>query len=538
MANVSALAQSGNTVGLLLNSEESYNGYTILAPANSKNTYLIDNCGDLVNKWESDYSPGLAAHLTPWGTMIRSGRINSDFQAGGSGGLIQEFDWDGNVIWEAELSTNLYHQHHDIKPMPNGNILVLAWERNTAIDADLLGRDPALITNEGIWTELILEIEPVGSSDFLVKWEWHLRDHLIQDINSSLDNFGEISEHPELIDLNYPHGIGLVDLFHANALDYNEERDQIVINFRNYDEFYIIDHSTTTEEAAGHTGGAAGKGGDILYRYGNPAVYQRGEVSDKKFFQQHGANWGEVGEYKNDIIVFNNGTTRPQGSFSSVEIVTPPWNGTNYDISSEEPFGPEDFSFAYVGTPTSSFFSPRISNASILPNDNILVCNGQSGHFFEINDQKEIVWEYINPVFGNGISEQGDESPSSDVFSTERYEINFPGLPDNIESGDPIELNSDYDCTITEETVGLINDLLTDVNLINNPIDNFLSIENDSNRKLECSIFNLLGSQVISTFTSDENIIHKSINLKSGYYLLVVRDINSNILNTFKVIKN
>ena len=62
---------------------------------------------------------------------------------------------------------------------------------------------------------------------------------------------------------------------HCNGLDYNSALDQIALSCRGMNEVYIIDHSTTTEEAVGHTGGNAGKGGDILYRWGNPSVPQR-----------------------------------------------------------------------------------------------------------------------------------------------------------------------------------------------------------------------------------------------------------------------
>lgn len=531
-------AQTSNSVGLLLNSESSYNGFTLFTPTNSKHTYLIDNCGYVVNQWESEYAPALSAHLTSHGTLIRSGRIANSFQAGGSGGLVQELDWEGNVLWETEISTNLYHQHHDVKPMPNGNILILAWEYNSAIDASLLGRDPALIVDDGLWTEMILEIAPIGTSDFDIVWEWHLKDHLVQDVDSSLENYGVISEHPELIDLNYPHGVGNVDVFHANAIDYNVERDQIVINFRNYDEFYIIDHSTTTEEAAGHSGGNAGMGGDILYRYGNPAAYDRGEESDRKFFQQHGANWGESGTYKNSIVIFNNGTTRPQGFFSSVEIITPTWNGVNYDINDGEPYGPDDFTFAYVGTPVASFFSPRISNAAILPNDNVLICNGQSGQFFEVDPQKQIVWEYINPVFGNDIADQGDENPLSDVFSIERYDTDFEGLPTNIQGLEPIEFGSDYTCDINENPLNIENEIMGDVTIFNNLVHEILIIENDASRNLKFQMFDLMGNQVIPTFATNEKRIYQSLEVASGYYFLVANDVENNLIRTFKFIKN
>lgn len=59
---------------------------------------------------------------------------------------------------------------------------------------------------------------------------------------------------------------GRADWTHANAIAYNPRLDQILLSFRNTGEIYIIDHSTTTAQAAGHTGGRYGHGGDFLYR--------------------------------------------------------------------------------------------------------------------------------------------------------------------------------------------------------------------------------------------------------------------------------
>ena len=113
-----------------------------------------------------------------------------------------------------------------------------------------------------------------------------------------------------------------------NSVDYNAALDQIVVSVHEFSEIWIIDHSTTTAEAAGHTGGRSGKGGDLLYRWGNPRVYRAGTKADQTLFAQHNAQWiprGLPGE--GHMLVFNNGGQRPDGSYSSVDELVLPVDG-------------------------------------------------------------------------------------------------------------------------------------------------------------------------------------------------------------------
>jgi hypothetical protein len=110
------------TVGIFQNDSLSYNGYTLLFPNVSKTTYLLDNCGNVVHTWESDYNPGLVAYLLENGDLLRTARIGSNFNGGGSGGRIERFNWEGELLWSYNYSSADFHQHHDIEYLPNGNI--------------------------------------------------------------------------------------------------------------------------------------------------------------------------------------------------------------------------------------------------------------------------------------------------------------------------------------------------------------------------------------------------------------------------------
>ena len=194
-------------VGLIQNNEGAFYGYTLFSPLGSTTTYLIDNDGRCVHSWESDYRPGQSVYLLENGHILRTGSVgprgNQVFRAGGSGGRVQEFDWDGAIVWDFGYSSDKYLLHHDIEKLPNGNILMIAWERKTADEAIAAGRDPELLTDGELWTDYVIEVKPTGRSGGEIVWEWHVWDHLIQDHDSSRANYGVVAEHPELIDVNY-----------------------------------------------------------------------------------------------------------------------------------------------------------------------------------------------------------------------------------------------------------------------------------------------------------------------------------------------
>lgn len=374
------------------------NGQILFAPIYSTNTYLIDNTGTVNHIWSSNYLPGEAVRWLGDGTILRTIKTENPLY-GGSGGGIQKVFWDGTVVWDFRYDTNGNLSHHDIMPLPNGNVLMLAWDIKTRDEAIEAGRDPNILWGDTLASEHIIEVKPTAPSSGEIVWEWYVWDHLIQDYDSSRANYGVVGDHPELIDLNYGFDSALSDWLHANSIDYNEEFGQILISVPHFNEIWVIDHSTTTEEAAGHTGGNSGKGGDILYRWGNPEAYRAGTASDQKLFGQHDASWIKTGcPGEGDILVFNNGWNRPSGMYSSVDEIVPPVNDYGeYYLEPDSSYGPENLIWIYTGSPPSSFYSSIFSGAQRLEDGDTLICDGVAGKFFEVTPEKETVWQYINP---------------------------------------------------------------------------------------------------------------------------------------------
>jgi hypothetical protein len=375
------------------------NGQILFAPMNSGITYLIDRNGTVQHTWSSNFFPGEAVLWVGDGTILRS--IKTDMAGyGGSGGGIQEVQWDGTLVWDFRYNNDGNLSHHDIKLLPNGDVLFIAWEAKTRDDAVASGRNPNHIAGDTFYPGKIIEVRPSGPTTGTIVWEWHAWDHLIQDYDPFKTNFGNVGRHPELVDINFGEEfMGLNDWLHSNSLDYNPELDQILISVHNFNEIWVIDHSTTTEEAAGHTGGNSGKGGDLLYRWGNPQAYRAGSAADQKFFGQHDATWIQPGcPGEGDILVFNNGFNRPDGAYSSVDEISPPIddNGT-YSLQPDSAYGPVEETWTYIADPPTSFFSNVFSSAERLTDGHTLVCSGNEGIFFEVTPDGTTVWEYISP---------------------------------------------------------------------------------------------------------------------------------------------
>ncbi|MDV7187370.1 arylsulfotransferase family protein [Lutibacter sp. TH_r2] len=410
------LIAQNTTLGLRLYNEGVSDGYVLFTPGGNNSVYLVNNCGYLVNSWEFDETPGSTCYFLENGNLLRAGKKSIEIR-----------DWDNNIIWSYDMST-IGNQHHDIEPLPNGNILCLVKDLYTSSAMAEYGRNPKNLDDNDFKLEKIVEIEPLGSNDANIVWEWKFIDHIIQDYDKTKFNYGNVSENSQLIDINYyDDELSISDFIHGNAIDYNKELDQILISARNLNEIYIIDHSTTTSEAKGSTGGTYNRGGDILWRWGNPKVYQQGDTKDQKLFLQHDAKWVEEGYLdEGKISVFNNGGNGTE-IFSSIHLIVPEIDNNSYK-KEKSIFLPNEFNWSWSGSVFGEVvYQSNKSGAQSLPNGNFIFCETSKGQITEINKNGDILWVYKNPS-GSRIYNQAEDPISNAIFRAERYPIDYDGF--------------------------------------------------------------------------------------------------------------
>ena len=439
LAAVPSLAQE-RTVGIMVNTEDAYDGYALFSPIFDENVYLMDNDGRIIHTWTIEETVAVReAHLLDNGHVIVVAGPRDEMGVSlipGLGspkdGSIREYTWDNEFVWEVDLTDAKILQHHAIDIMPNGNILAILWDYYSLDEALAMGLDPELIDIEFkdhpyLLPDRIIEID--RSTDEFV-WQWDPWDHLVQDRDPDLPNYGAVAEHPRRIDINYHRWFsrggsppqsqrGGGDWMHSNSVHYSPALDQVVLSVPFFDEFWIIDHGESTEETAGSAG-------DLLYRWGNPFAYQQGDpTADRQLFFQHDVHWIDAGlPGEGNILLFNNQHNQgTDDAYSSVmELKLPLRSDGGYDWEREAEVV---WSYAADG-----LYSRGISGARRLPNGNTLITEGRDGRLIEVRSDGEVVWEFVNPISESGLIRQG-ELPVSNrnaLFRVRKYPADYPAF--------------------------------------------------------------------------------------------------------------
>jgi hypothetical protein len=342
-----------------------------------KSSYLIDREGYIVHEWKTNSTPGAHDRLLPNGHLLRGFTPTVDYSGnpipasynvpiGGASGGVQEFDWEGNLVWQYIGKEANKIQHHTFQRMPNGNTLILLWEKITQAEAIAAGRDPSTAVAVGLYPDMIEEVDatPYPGVPKLVK-KWRVWDHIVQDRVPGIWSYGNVKD-PKKFNLNYaePNPFGYQDWTHANTVEYNDKTKELIINFRQWGEFYVLDWS----------GGASF--GEIKARFGNPCAYGAGACPS---FNNDGSTylWGshcvtflDNGNY----LAFDNGWARPTGTLSrAVEI-----NPTKGGLKDSQVWHYQ------AGGGANSFYTQFQGGAGRLSNGNTFITSTGAGHLFEV----------------------------------------------------------------------------------------------------------------------------------------------------------
>lgn len=365
---------------VFFNEDLVYDGYILVAGASRNRVFIMNKQSDLIFEWPMNGERlGNDVNLLPNGRLLAMLEDdNAQLKFGGYGGKIQLIDKDGNVDWEYKYSTEDYILHHDAELLPNGNILMQTWERKTIAEAQQAGS----AMNIELFPDGIIEVDPTTNE---IVWRWSAWDHLIQDHDPTNANYGNIADNPGKIDLNYTQ-MEDGDMTHANGLTYDPESDLIYLSVNFYHEIWVIDHSTSTTEAATDVGGNYNKGGDLVYRFGNPEAYKN-TFGNRRFYNNHHPNL-HIRNNQKSIFVYSNGQGLEQSTVYELEIPTVFNLQQNQDNELQELWTFTD----------GDLYAPKVSGAVPLPNGNVLITEGDFG-IWEVTRQGEVVWKFNEPGF-------------------------------------------------------------------------------------------------------------------------------------------
>lgn len=351
-------------------------GYIFMMENGQKQAYLVNHEGEKLQEWSFESRFGNDLEITNNGEFLGCFKVEQPhFSFGGFGGHVKKLDLNGNLLWEYVVNTENEIAHHDATELPNGHILIMVWERITQEELSSVG----LTVGHDAFLEKLIEVNPQTDE---VVWQWRSWEHIVQDVDPTKAAYGLLSEHPNKINIAY-NDLENGDWMHANGIFYDSRTDVIYMSVNFYSEVWVIDHSTTTQEATTNKGGQFNRGGDLVYRFGNPITFG-GEASTRFLFKNHHPSvvpnsYPGAGNF----LIYNNGSNNEQSI--AYELSLPAFSET----SMQNYTAPQSI---WSFTDPNMYFD-KISGLVRLPNGNTLICEGDYG-YWEVTASGQVVWKY------------------------------------------------------------------------------------------------------------------------------------------------
>ena len=251
-------------------------------------------------------------------------------------------DIDLNSIWKAPYKGTVSESdredyHHAFTMLPNGNYMILGNEKvNFSNDT---------VTSDAVNFCNIIEFDAMGN----IVWSWRMKDYF---------------PYEYLIDSKIPTKKGVADP-HANSFTIDEKNNAIYLSFRDISRVIKIDKKTKK----------------IIASYGVKLKDEDDVFETDLFRLQHDIQLIE----NNDMLIFNNNDI-DSGKISCIEII-------HFPVSKEDSFQLKwKFDLNYDKESIGKI--QRMGGVKIMPNGNYLICEGSNNRVLEINQKKEILWDF------------------------------------------------------------------------------------------------------------------------------------------------
>jgi hypothetical protein len=344
-----------------------------------------------------------------------------------------ELTLNGQIAWVSPEDPDL-RVHHEVFPMPNGNVLAPVREFQEVL------RDGELQSWRG---DRYVEIDRTTKQ---VVWEWNTFDHL-----STLD-FDDTT----MLAPSVPEGPpeGSYNWTHSNAVIYNPLDDSVYVSIRHLSRIVRIDYAT----------------GNVVYQMGlGPPSMPSGDVDfgDNLFSFQHAPEMLPNG----NMVLFDNGNRRDHVDQT---------NATGVSKAIELQFtGTPPTAAAIVWEFTLPDYNAALGDADRLPGGNTLVTGGRKATLFEVDAAGSEVWRLELP----------SGAPTYTTYRAERIPaliVDVPGdtdadgladlvdnCPDAVNAG---QVDTDADtmgnaCDDDDDDDGLLDVVETGTGIFDSPSD-------------------------------------------------------------------
>ena len=218
-----------------------------------------------------DFLIALSPQVNPKTGLLSAAAINDIREVDLAGLTVRELSIGelNHELQQRGFNVLLYTMHHDVEPLPNGHLIILA---NTL---KLFNSLPGYAGQLNVLGDVLVDLD----KNWQPVWVWNSFDHL------------DVNRHP----MNFP------DWTHANAILYSPDDGDLLLSMRHQNWIIKIDYED------GHGSG------DVLWRLGEGGDFklQGGVDPTDWFYAQHGPHFVGPSTAGNFTLgIFDNGNDR------------------------------------------------------------------------------------------------------------------------------------------------------------------------------------------------------------------------------------